>query len=620
MENNLLLAIFVLLAVTIALVPLAKALGFGTILGYLAAGVLIGPYGLRLISDTETIRHVSEFGIVMMLFLIGLELQPSELWRMRHRVAGLGLTQYLGTAALIALITLLLGFTWQLAVIVGLTLSMSSTAIALQTIAARGIMPTDTGRASLAVLLVQDVAVIPVLALIPILVTGSLSVGGTTEVEAVTANWWMGLAVIGAFGVTILAGRFLLHPLMRAIAVVAVPEAFTALALAIVVGAALVMEAIGLSPALGAFLGGVLLSDSEYRHELRGTIQPFQGLLLGLFFISVGTSIAFDIVANDPLTLLTLVLGIVALKALVLYALASLSRMHRVDRLLFAAILSQVGEFGFVLLQFSGSAGALPPALQQMLTVTIALSMAVTPLLLFAFDRLVAPRFKSAPPHRDPDHIDKRNKVILLGYGRFGQIVTRLLRAQGFELTLIDDDPAQIETMKRFGVEVFYGDGGRLEILQAAGAADADLIIIAVAGPERILSIAKMVRRHFPHLTIAARAFDRTHAHELIDAGIEIWERETFRSALGLGVKALVALGYSERRATRLAVAFEKHDLHIFNESHELRADAEAYLGYMRQSIETLEMVMRADDDEAGETNEAAPAAEPPVPDRVHQP
>lgn len=603
MDGNFLLAIFVLLAVTVALVPLAKAAGLGTILGYLAAGVLIGPYGLGLISDTETIRHISEFGIVMMLFLIGLELQPRELWRMRNKVAGLGLTQYLGTAALIAGIGSAFGLGWQAAIIVGLTLAMSSTAIALQTIAARGIMQTDTGRGSLAVLLVQDVAVIPVLAIIPLLTGAQVSHGGA-EAAATSPNWVLAIQIAGAFAITILAGRYLMRPLMRAVARANIPEAFTALALAIVVGAAVLMEAIGLSPALGAFLGGVLLSDSEYRHELQGTIAPFQGLLLGLFFISVGTSIAFSVLAAQPFTVLGLVLGMVAVKALVLYILASLFRMHIADRLLFAALLSQTGEFAFVLLQFAGNAGTISGDLGHILTVAVALSMATTPLLLFGFDKLVRPRFQSAAPAREPDQIDQKNKVILLGYGRFGQIVTRLIRAQGFEMTLIDDDPAQIEMVKRFGVEVFYGSGDRLEILQAAGIEEAELLVIAVAGPERILSIARLVRRHYPSLKIAARAYDRTHAHELMEAGVEIWERETFKGALALGVKALEALGYSNRRASRLAKAFEEHDTRILNEAHALRGDAEAYVGYMRQSIGTLEQVMLADVDETGEEEE----------------
>ncbi len=605
METNLLLAIFVLLAVTVALVPLAKAAGFGTILGYLAAGVLIGPYGLGLVRDTETIRHISEFGVVLMLFLIGLELQPRELWRMRNKVAGLGLTQYAGTAAIIGTGAWALGMNWQTATIVGLALSMSSTAIALQSIATRGIMTTDTGRGSLAILLVQDVAVIPVLAAIPLLATGAFGAAADAE-HAVAADWLTALQIIGAFAFTIIAGRTLVRPLMRFVAVTGVREGFFALGLTIVVGTALLMQSLGLSPALGAFLGGVLLADSEYRHELESTLAPFQGLLLGLFFISVGTSMAFSVLAAQPVTIIGMVLGLVAIKALVLFALTGIFRMHLGDRILLAFMLSQIGEFAFVILQFARSTGGIGGTTLEMLTMVVALSMAVTPILLFVFDKFVAPRLHRGETERAPDNIDARNKVIVLGYGRFGQIVTRLLSAQGFEMTLIDDDPAQIELVKRYGAKVFYGDGRDIELLHAAGAADAELIVVAVAGSERILEIAKLVRRHFPHVKVAARAIDRSHAHDLMDADIGIWERETFRGALSLGTKALVALGYSQSRATRLANAFEKHDMRILEESRALRGDDEAYVGFLRRSTELLDEVLRADRGEQPD-NDGAP-------------
>jgi glutathione-regulated potassium-efflux system ancillary protein KefC len=614
MEVNLLLAIFVLLAAAVMLVPLFKWAGLGTILGYLAAGILIGPYGLGLVSDSDLIHQVADFGIVMMLFLIGLEVDASELWRMRHKVLGLGLTQFIGTSVVVAVLFNFIGFAWPQAVIVGMALAMSSTAIAMQSVDQRNINRTDTGRASLAVLLVQDVAVIPVLALVPILATmGAMSAGPTETLgeDLLVAvenpmDWWIALVVLGAFGGALLGSRYVIRPLMTWLARARVPEAFTAFALALVVGAALGTEMLGLSPALGAFLGGVLLADSEYRHELESNLEPFKGLLLGLFFISVGMSIAFSVVLEQPLLVFALVIALIGLKMLVLFVLATLFRMHVAERLLLAILLSQAGEFGFVVLQFARSAGSLAGPEVELLTVVVALSMATTPFLIFLYDRLWAPRLNAvkvgpgtAPPP-GPEVTDPHDKVIVLGYGRFGQIVTRLLRAHGFEMTLIDDDPAQIELVKRFGVKVFYGDGARVEILRAAGADSARMIIIAVAGGPRILGIAELIRRNFPHVIVAARAVDRSHAHDLMALGVHVIERETFRAAIRLGEQALVALGQDEQRARRAAEAFEHHDTRMLEESFAVRHDQDAYIGFVRRSTEMLDAVMRADRDTPG--------------------
>ncbi len=597
-----LLAIFVLLVATVLLVPLAKWAGLGSILGYLAAGVLIGPYGLSLISDTETIRSVSEFGVVMMLFLIGLEVDPDELWRMRHQVLGMGLTQMVGTSAVLTLLFTFAGFHWTAALTGGLALAMSSTAIAMQMVAQRSITKTDTGRSTLAILLVQDVAVIPILALIPVLAVLAGASGHVSEGAGHGAGhdftWWTALGLIAAFGGALVASRRVIRPMMRWIALTKVPEAFTAFALALVVGAALLTESFGLSPALGAFLGGVLLADSEYRHELEGNLEPFKGLLLGLFFISVGMSIAFDVVFAQPLMVLALVVAVIALKMSVLFVLATFFKMHTAERLLLGALLSQAGEFAFVVLQFATDAGSLGSQELKLLTVVVALSMAATPLVIFLFDRVWLPRFNAvsaAPPLPDASEIDTRDKVMVLGYGRFGQIVTRMLRAQGFEMTLIDDDPAQIELVKRFGVKVFYGDGARLDILRAAGAEDAKMIVIATAGGERILEIAKLIRRHYPNVIIAARAVDRSHAHDLMAIGVEVFERETFRAAIKLGEKALVALGRDPANAHAVSEAFEEHDTRLLYDSYVVRNDQAAYIGFVRRSTEMLDQVMRSD-------------------------
>ncbi|MEO6394952.1 MAG: monovalent cation:proton antiporter-2 (CPA2) family protein [Devosia sp.] len=604
MVEHPLLAILVLLAVSVGLVPLFKSAGLGTVLGYLVAGILIGPYGFRLITDVDTIRSVSEFGVVIMLFLIGLEVHPMELWRLRHKVLGLGLTQMLGSAALIGAAVLAFGFGWQAALIIGLALAMSSTAIAMQVVEQRSITHTDTGRATLVTLLVQDLAVIPVLALIPVLaamrsIAPNVGADLAEAAEAVTNpyGWWIALVIVGGFALTVLASRFLINPLMRWVAMTGVPEAFTALGLLLVIGAALATESLGLSPALGAFLAGVLLADSEYRHELEGTLQPFKGLLLGLFFISVGMGIAFSILVADPVRVIGLAGIIILIKIGVLYGLATLFRMHIADRLLLALLLCQAGEFAFVILQFAQSAGSLTSRDAELLTVVVALSMAVTPFLLLLFDRFVMPRFnaQTSAPADIPDDITHGRKIIVLGYGRFGQIVTRLLRSQGHSMTLIDDDPAQIELVKRFGVKVFYGDGGRLDILRAAGASEAEMIVIAVAGGERILAIAELIRRNFPYVKIAARAVDRSHAHQLMAIGVDTFERETFRAAIALGEKALTGLGHSPEEARRLASAFERHDDRLLRDSYELRDDRDAYVGFVRRSTELLDKVMQAD-------------------------
>jgi glutathione-regulated potassium-efflux system ancillary protein KefC len=622
MESNLLLAIFVLLAATVLLVPLAKWAGLGTILGYLVAGILIGPYGLQLVSDSEVVRSVAEFGVVMMLFLIGLEVDADELWRMRHQVIGLGLSQMGATSVVLAVVFNLVGFAWPAAVVVGLALAMSSTAIAMQSVAQRNITKTDTGRGSLAVLLVQDVSVIPILAAIPLLAGMSgtpVEALGEEVLEAVDNpfDWWVALGLVSAFLLALAGSRFVIRPfLMPWIARAKVPEAFTAFALALVIGAALAAESFHLSPALGAFLGGVLLADSEYRHELESNLEPFKGLLLGLFFISVGMSIAFSVVIENPLMVIALVIALIGIKMAVLFGLASFFKMHIAERLLLAVLLSQAGEFAFVVLQFARTAGNLSGPEVELLTVVVALSMAMTPFLLFLYDRLWAPRLHSAstpaakPP--GPKDIDGRGKVMVLGYGRFGQIVTRLLRAQGFEMTLIDDDPAQIELVKRFGVKVFYGDGGRLDILRAAGIDETKMVVIAVAGGDRILSIATQIRRYYPQIIIAARAVDRSHAHDLMAIGVQVIERETFRSALRLGEQALVALGQTEQAAARVAGAFQQHDERMLRDSYAVRHDRDAYIGFVRRSTEMLDAVMKAD-------RESVLDAEAELEDEVHE-
>jgi monovalent cation:proton antiporter-2 (CPA2) family protein len=618
MEISFLLACFIFLSAAVIVVPIAKITGLGSVLGYLIAGVIIGPFGLQLVADPTTILHFSEFGVVMMLFLIGLELQPREFWHMRVRLVGIGLPQVLLTALVIGAICLAFSLPWQTSVVIGLALALSSSAIVLKIIDERGIMERSTGRSAFATLLVQDVAVIPILAAIPFLAIPELAAHAPVDAHATAGGhgaegeipentWQAGSRVALVFASMYLAGRYLLRPVMRFIANSGVREIFTALALLLVVAAALLMDWIGISPALGAFMIGVILADSEYRHELESDLDPFKGLLLGLFFISVGMSIEFGVLADNVLLIVLLVVGLAAIKFAIIYLLASIFKFHVADKLLLATLLAQGGEFGFVLFQFAVGAGAMDRTIGDILNVTVALSMMITPILLIIFDRFVAPHLRSLQStDREEDNISVSNRVIVLGYGRFGQIATRLLTSQGFEATVIDHDPDQIELMKKFDTKVFYGDARRLDLLRSAGADKADLMIISIHNPEIVSDIARMVKDNFPHIKILARARDRNHAHDLMDIGVHEMERDTFHSALHLGIKALMTLGYTEARAKRLADAFAKHDVEMLDEAYKIRGDDEAMIGHVKTARELLAQVMQADLDELEAEQQAA--------------
>ncbi len=600
MDGNLLLSVFIFIAAAIVVVPAAKLTGLGSVLGYLVAGIAIGPYGLGFVRGPETILRFSEFGVVMMLFLIGLEMQPHELWRLRTRLVGMGGIQFLITTVIIIAAGIFAGVAWQSALVVGMALSLSSTAIVLQIMSERGITPTDTGRSAFSVLLFQDIAVIPILALIPLLSLPNLSPAipaaeGQSAVSALgEPNWMLAIRTLVSFAGMYLAGRYILRPVMNYVARSGIREIFTALALFVVIGSALLMEWLSLSHALGAFAAGVILADSEYRHELESDIEPFKGLLLGLFFISVGMSIEFSVLMNAPLVIAEIVGGLVVVKFAILFGIGTVFGLHLTDRFLFSTLLAQGGEFAFVLFQVATGAGALDKPVSDVLNVSVALSMAMTPLLVLGFERLIVPRLRQpAPDPGIPDMGDTYEKVLVLGYGRFGQIIARMLHAQGFETTLIDHDPAQGALLGRFGWKVFYGDAGRLDLLQAAGADEAKMIVVTIKDRERSVAICKMIQRHFPRARIYARAYDRVHAYELMDLGIDGFERETFRSALALAAKVLVGLGYSAHGAQRVAKAFEWHDMDLLDKSRALRDDDAAYVSYVNQARESLHAVMR---------------------------
>ena len=589
-------AAFVYLAAAVLSVPLAKRLGLGSVLGYLLAGVAIGPFCLKLLgSDTGEVMGFAEFGVVMMLFLVGLELEPRLLWRMRAPIFGLGGLQVVLTAAVLGGGALAMGLTWQAALTVGLTLAMSSTAIVLQSLHERHQMNTPAGRHGFAVLLFQDLAVIPVLALLPLL--GTAAAGAHDGGGAGWPTWARGLMALGAVVAVIVGGRFLVQPVLRWIARSELRELFTAASLLLVIGIALLMQAVGLSPALGAFLAGVVLAESEYRHELEGDLEPFKGLLLGLFFISVGSAMDLGALAAHPVRIAALTLGLVAVKVAVLFGLGRAFRMAAQPRATFALALAQGGEFGFVLVAMALQGSILTGDEARTVQLVIALSMALTPLLFLLDEKVLRPRLASAPAAaaREPDAIDERNPVLIIGYGRFGHVVGRLMESMGVRCTVLDSDSDQVDLLRRIGLRVHYGDASRLELLHAAGAAQAKLAVITLASAEKTLAIVDALRRHFPHLRLMVRARGRLEAYEFIEAGLDDVYRETLDASLRLAVDALRHVGVPARSAVLAAQRFRRHDEEAVRRMAAVRHDRTAFLSEARRSVQALEEVLRDD-------------------------
>jgi len=529
MEHGFFYQALVYLSAAVISVPVAKRLGLGSVLGYLIAGVLIGPYVLKLIGEEgEDAMHFAEFGVVMMLFLIGLELQPPLLWKMRASIFGLGGFQVAATALVVGAIATALGLTWKMGLACGLILAMSSTAIVLQTLNERSLLKTPGGQATFAVLLFQDIAVIPILALLPL-----LAFEASSHVMPGVAPGRQALFTLGAITAIVLAGRYTLRPVFRFIAATKLRELFTATALLLVVGIAMLMQKVGLSPALGAFLGGVVMANSEYRHELESDIEPFKGLLLGLFFISVGASIDFHLVAAHPAQIAGLVGLLLIVKCAILFLLGRLFGLKGPANLLFALGLAQCGEFAFVLFSFAAQGRILTPAITGSLVAVVALSMAVAPLLFIAYESIAARWMSNAKDERASDAIDDDgHAVIIAGFGRFGSTVGRYLRAHGIGSTVLDLDPEQVDILRRLGLKVYYGDASRLDLLRAAGAERARMIVVAVNEPDKTRRIVDTVRKHFPHLKILVRVDGRALAYELVNEGIEHIYREVFDSSL----------------------------------------------------------------------------------------
>jgi monovalent cation:proton antiporter-2 (CPA2) family protein len=606
---------FVYLTAAVVSVPLSKRLGLGSVLGYLIAGIVIGPFGLGLVGEEgEDVMHFAEFGVVMMLFLIGLELQPSLLWRMRGPVLGLGGLQLLLTATALALVGLLAGLAWQPALAVGLILALSSTAIVLQTMSEKGLLKTDAGQSAFAVLLLQDIAVIPLLALLPLLTTAPAAAAAGAQATGHAPSWVAGLpawaetlVVLGAVAAIVVGGHFVVRPLFRFIARARLREIFTAAALLLVIAIALLMSRVGLSPALGTFVAGVVLADSEYRHELESDIDPFKGLLLGLFFIAVGASIDFRLIGTQPALVAALVAALVVIKGLLLFLLGRAFKMGLDQNLIFTFILAQSGEFAFVLFSFAQQHQVLSPQLAGLLVAVVALSMALTPLLMLLNERLILPRVGTRKvAGREPDAVDEHNPVLIAGFGRFGNTVGRLLRGNGVPTTVLDHDSDHVDAVRRLGFKVFYGDATRLDLLHAAGAASARLLVLAIDDPDKILEVVHTAKKHFPRLKILARATSRAHAYELLEAGVEQVYRETLDSSLRLGIEALRLLGTRAYQAHRAARTFRQQDEQALRELATMRHDRKAYLNLARQRIQELEETLRRENDRTGASHDAA--------------
>jgi monovalent cation:proton antiporter-2 (CPA2) family protein len=601
------------LTAAVVSVPVAKRLGLGSVLGYLMAGIAIGPFALGLVGeDGQDVLHFAEFGVVMMLFLIGLELQPSLLWRLRGSILGLGGLQVGLTAVVITAVAIGLGLDWRSSLAVGLILSLSSTAIVLQTLQEKGLMKTDGGRSAFSVLLFQDLAVIPMLAVLPLLAHGASAHGAaggshsTTWVEGLP-GWAATLMVVAAVVSIVVGGRLAMRPAFRFIAKARVPEIFTAAALLLVIGIALLMTRVGLSPALGTFLAGVVLATSEYRHELEGDIEPFKGLLLGLFFIAVGASIDFGRILEQPGLIGAVVVGLILVKVVILFVLGRVFGLGQDQNLLFSFALAQAGEFAFVLFSFATQQGVLALEITTPLVAAVALSMALTPLLMLVNERLVQPRFGTLErARREPDAMDESNPVILAGYGRVGTIIGRLLRAAGIGATVLEVDSDQVDLLRRLGHTVFYGDASRLDLLRAAGAENARVLVIVFDDPEKILELAETARKHFPHLAIFCRALGRTHAYELLEGGFDRVYRETLDTSLKIGGDVMSELGVPAFEALRRVRRFRRHDEAALRELSGQREDAAKYIHLVRQQTAALEEVLSSDLEDMGADIDAA--------------
>ncbi|BCA94801.1 potassium transporter [Legionella antarctica] len=571
MGQHLLLNVFIFLAAASVMVPIASRFKLGSVIGYLVVGILIGPFGLKLIGNAEQIMHFAEFGVVMMLFLIGLELEPVKLWKLRKLIVGLGGLQVTTTTGALFGMGILMGYDWRASLAIGMALALSSTALVLQMLQEKNLLKTTEGETSFAVLLFQDIAVIPILIVMPLLAPQGVVTLISQEPSFITQlpKWSHALLITGVIGAIILIGHYLSRHLFLIIARTHLREVFTAFSLALVVGITLLMDYIGVSRALGAFIAGVVLANSQYKHTVEADIQPFKGLLLGLFFISVGMGMNFTLFSQQMFLLISAVLGLIAIKALILLILGRSFNLTKIQTIGFALALSQGGEFGFVLFQYARETKVVSPDTAGFFTMVVALSMLATPFLMLLYHRFVVPKFMSIIPQREYDPISEKNGIILAGYGRFGQIIGRFLSGEHVNVTVLEKNPEQIELLRKFGYKGYFGDANRLDLLKSAGAEHAKLLIVAVGNPDTNLEIVKLAKQEFPHLKIFVRARNRRHAYELHKTGVDYFRRELFDSSLTMTKEILNFLGYKPDDIEKKASAFQKHDEATLHKSFE---------------------------------------------------
>ncbi|QQL45389.1 monovalent cation:proton antiporter-2 (CPA2) family protein [Sulfuriroseicoccus oceanibius] len=590
------------LAAAVIAVPVGKKLGIGSVLGYLVAGAVIGPSVLGLIGgeNGEDVLHFAEFGVVMMLFLIGLELRPLALWKMRRNLLGTGMTQVVVTTLAIGALAMWgLGESWRAALCLGLVLALSSTAIAIQTLTEKGLIRTRGGRHSFSVLLFQDIAVIPMIAVMPMLADPALRGSVENHSSTWTAHlppWGVTLVVLLVVGGIVWVGRFAATHVLRVIAKTRSRETFVASALLLVVAITVLMTKIGLSPALGTFIAGVALSDNEYRHELESDLEPVKGLLLALFFMAIGAGIDFALIAGQPLRIIAMTAVLVAVKGLVLWGIGRVSKLSLDHRSVFTLALAQGGEFAFVLFAVAAPLGIISAQLKAEMTAVVVLSMALTPILFLAAERLLFPRFVgSGGDEREPDEIDEHNPVIIAGFGRFGNLVGRFLRAQDVHATVLDVDSDHIELLRKLGFKTYYGDASRLELLEAAGAESAKILVVAIGDESKATEIVQIAKRHFPHLTVLARAGSRMHVYELLEAGVDHFFLEQQGSAIDCAERLAVLLGNRAYSMHRAATQFKAHDNAMMTDLFEHRKDMKSYITKARKQIHDIEARFRSD-------------------------
>lgn len=599
MAEGFFLQAIIYLTAAVVCVPIAKKVGLSSILGYLLAGIIIGPYVLGFIGhEGEHIMHFAEFGVTMMLFLIGLELEPQKFWRMRKFIVGMGSLQVVGTVAVLFIAcSLVLRWEWRETLVISLALTLSSTAIVMQTLKEKGLSKTSMGRSSFAVLLFQDIAVIPIMAILPLLAEGAIDSKAVNQsLISDFAGWLQTLIVFGAIGIVYLFGRFMIVPLLHVVARTRLQELFTASALLLVMAVSYLMMLVGLSPALGAFMAGLVLANSEFRHELEGDIAPFKGLLLGLFFLGVGASINFSLIMADPLFIILFTTIFNSIKFLVLLTIGRIYKKSQDQNILFSFALSQAGEFGFVILSFAIQLSLIEGALANQMMAVIAVSMIGTPILLLINEKWIDPYFGvKEKPENDYDNIDEHNDVIIAGFGNFGSTIVRLLKTNGIKATVLDMDSDRVDSLRKMGFTVYYGDASRMELLKAAGCENAKLFIAAIDNPRVNLEVVEMVRKHFPNVRILARARSRSDAFELVDMGVNDFYRENLYSAVHLGVDALVELGHRRYTATRQGQRFIKYDEQSIFKLAEKRHDKKAFLMTAMEEIEMQEQLLKND-------------------------